>query len=308
MVVADAPLDVIATPSDSQVILTWGVPYDNGSAITDYLIERTTDQITWTPIAHSASIIPKIIATGLTNKTTYYFRVAAINGSGTSSYSTIVSAMPEFVEYAEYCSVKDVADWLRIDINANTNPSRSQVDNMIIMNQELFDQETGHSWQTNRVYDTEQLDANDQWVNGKGMPLYLKHRRLKPYDSTKGDKIEIWNGDEWVLQTVTDNSFFHFDTVNGILYVRGYVFSLFRHGRFRVTYRYGGSSEGRSIPKDIKKALILMTSIDILSTDFKMSQIGYGGEGNVNKKDIMEKWDAMVKKTIWNRSEIQSVW
>lgn len=234
-----------------------------------------------------------------------------ITASDGTNIQTIVFAILSEDALPEYCTEKDIADWLRIDINANTNPNKTQVRNYIIMNERTIDYQTGHSWLKNgQSYVHDQADIPiGAWHFSRGMPIYLKHRFVRQFDSSQGDKVEIWDGNTWQNQTIDANTFIYVDEQRGIMYIRGYLYSILTHNRFRVTYRYGGNNEGPDVvPKDIKKACMLMTAIDILSTDFKMSQIAYGGEGNVQKKDIMEKWQAIINQTIQSHSELQVVW
>ncbi|WP_428323674.1 hypothetical protein [Nitrosopumilus sp.] len=214
------------------------------------------------------------------------------------------------VRSPEYCSVGNIADWFRIDINANTDPNTTMVEEFIMDNEDKIDRETGHSWLTKKVYTAEVHNVSDIYDYGHGMYIPLKHRQLKPWDESEGDLFEIWNGIEWTPQTVTGNNLVHFEESKGLLYIRGFIYTILRKNRFRVTYRYGGTKEvvdGQPIPRDIKKCCKLMTCIDMLTTDFKMSEISYGGMGNVAKKDIIEIWQKEIDKIIWNYSEIQVV-
>jgi len=51
-----------------------------------------------------------------------------------------------------------------------------------------------------------------------------------------------------------------------------------------------------------------MTAINILETDFKMSQIAYGGDGQVNKDKIMDRYQKKIDSIINDHSEIITVW
>ena len=51
-----------------------------------------------------------------------------------------------------------------------------------------------------------------------------------------------------------------------------------------------------------------MTCLDILASDFTMSQIAYGGEGNINKEKVMDRWLKEIDNILWTRSEITPVW
>lgn len=227
--------------------------------------------------------------------------ITASDGSSSATGSFELLRLPE------YCQVKDIADWLRVNINSNTDPNREMVNNYIMMNEDHIDRETAHTWLTDKIYTTDTFNVSDVYDYGHGMYIPLKHRAVKEWDSTKGDKFEIWNGIEWVEQVV-NNIFVNFEPTKGVLYIRGYIYTILTKNRFRITYRYGGSKEGETVPRDIKKACMLLTCMDILSTDFKMSQIAYGGEGNIDKKGVMDKWQKDVDKIIWNHNEIITIW
>ena len=212
------------------------------------------------------------------------------------------------ISTASYCSVGDVADWLRIDINANTNPNTKMTEKIILRNEDEIDRRTGHTWRTVQ-YANETLDVNLLHDFGRGMGAYLKHRMIKPFDESLGDKVELWDGQRYVEFSSPNDSTITVEPTMGIMYFRGFIFTLLRKHRFRITYRYGGDQEGTSpVPRDIEKACLLMTSIDILSTDFQFSQLAYGGEGNVDKNSVMTRWQSQIDHIIMNRQEFQTVW
>jgi len=88
------PTNVAATAGNTTVTLTWGAPSNNGGyAVTGFAVYRSTSSgaetllttlgytFTWTN-------------TSLTNGTTYYYKVAAMNAIGTGTKSAEVSAKP----------------------------------------------------------------------------------------------------------------------------------------------------------------------------------------------------------------------
>lgn len=213
-----------------------------------------------------------------------------------------------------YCTINDIADWLRITINANSDPNTNMVKNNIMDNEDRIDRLTGHSWMADRQA-VEEFSVNNLYDWGRGMPLFPRHRNIKTFSASDGDKFELWDGENWVDNTPSggDDSIIYFQEIKGITYLRGYLFTILKTNRFRITYRYGGDNDKRiaeteTIPRDIQKACRLMTSIDILSTDFAMSQIAYGGEGNIDKQKIMDRWQKEIDEIIWSRSEIITTW
>lgn len=95
--VPTAPTAVVATPGVTQVTVTWGAPTsDGGNALTTYVVERSTSPTSGFVIVGTQPMeAPKqFVSTPLTSGTTYYFRVLAQNGVGTSPASAIVSAVP----------------------------------------------------------------------------------------------------------------------------------------------------------------------------------------------------------------------
>jgi hypothetical protein len=93
----DAPTDLVATPSSTQMVLTWTAPVDNGGAsITDYIVEYklNSEPTTWTTFADGTSATTGATVTGLTNDLSYNFRVSAVNSVGTGAVSSTATATP----------------------------------------------------------------------------------------------------------------------------------------------------------------------------------------------------------------------
>jgi len=94
--VPGAPTSVSGTASgNAQVSLTWAAPSSTGGiSITDYTVQYSSDSgNSWTTLSRSASAATSATVTGLTNGTSYVFRVAAVNGIGTGAYSTASSSV-----------------------------------------------------------------------------------------------------------------------------------------------------------------------------------------------------------------------
>jgi hypothetical protein len=93
-----APTSLSATGGNAQVSLTWTAPsYNGGSSITDYSVQFSTNSgSTWTNVSRTASTTASQVVTGLTNGTSYVFRVAGINANGTGTYTAASSSVTPF--------------------------------------------------------------------------------------------------------------------------------------------------------------------------------------------------------------------
>ncbi|MEN9798896.1 MAG: hypothetical protein RL653_2592, partial [Pseudomonadota bacterium] len=95
------PTNVTTQPGSTLVGLSWSAPTDTGdSAITDYIIQYSTDLSAWTTFPDGTSTALDATVTGLANGTSYAFRVAAVNASGTGPYSANASGKPVSVPEA----------------------------------------------------------------------------------------------------------------------------------------------------------------------------------------------------------------
>ena len=59
-----------------------------GSAITDYIIQYSTDGSSWTTFSDGTSTDTSVTITGLSECNDYYYRVSAVNGIGTGTTSS----------------------------------------------------------------------------------------------------------------------------------------------------------------------------------------------------------------------------
>ncbi len=94
--VPGAPTLNVPTAGNGSVGLSWSAPVSNGGAtITDYAIYRSTTAGAETQLATTGSgSILTYTDTAVSNGTTYFYKVAAINGVGTGALSNERSATP----------------------------------------------------------------------------------------------------------------------------------------------------------------------------------------------------------------------
>lgn len=138
--VPSKPVILNAIPEDSYAVLSWYVPYNGGTPITGFVLTSYTNLQTNSnlpPIIESASItvvgnVSTAVFNGLTNNTTYWFTVAAVNFIGTSlesDISDLVTPTPAALIKKDkpipYCRVHCTNNYKRISTSTN-NPNETK--------------------------------------------------------------------------------------------------------------------------------------------------------------------------------------
>jgi hypothetical protein len=199
-----------------------------------------------------------------------------------------------------YCTVEDIADFLRIPITATTTPNKTQVEKIINRKEEELDRRIGHTFGREKKVTKEIHDLALLYTFGWGTPIWLQHRQIKPLNSSSGDKIEVWKGSGSAYDDILSNDqWYEFDETYGRLYLRGFLFSIMRKNRIRVTYRYGDET----VPDDVEDACVKLTCIDIISTSLRMDQIPIGGSA-INVENSIKLWREDIEDCIVNRREV----
>ena len=204
-----------------------------------------------------------------------------------------------------YCTAGDVADFLRIPITATSSPNKTQVEKIINRKEDELDRRMGHAWRSKKI--TRELhDLPLLYTFGWGTPLFLAHRNLYDFDAAEGDKIEIWEGAASNWTNILGNSeWYDANYERGTVHLRGYIFSILRKNRVRVTYRYGGEGFGGDtvIPGDIADCIIKMTAIELVNTSLRMDRLPMGGTG-IDLQAVKARWETDIEKCIDNRREV----
>jgi hypothetical protein len=197
-----------------------------------------------------------------------------------------------------YCTVADVSDFLRVPITSTTTPNKAQVEKIILRKEQELDRRIGHHFGGVIASAAEVHDLPLLYSYGWGSPIFLKHRQIADIDASLGDKIEVWTGDSYANHT-GDTGVHNLEGTYGKLYFRGYIFTIMRKNRIRVTYRYGELT----VPYDIQDSCIKLVSIDILNSSFRMDILPTGANG-VDISASKSDWRADIENCIENRQEI----
>jgi hypothetical protein len=88
MAIPSIPQSFTAQQGNGQVSLTWSLT----AGATSYIVQRSTDGVTYTSLA--SPTINNYLDTTVSVGTLYYYKVASVNGSGTSPYSAPQSVIP----------------------------------------------------------------------------------------------------------------------------------------------------------------------------------------------------------------------
>jgi hypothetical protein len=203
-----------------------------------------------------------------------------------------------------YCTIADISDFLRVPITATTTPNKTQVEKIIRRKEDELDRRMGHAWRSTKIT-REVHDLPLLYKFGWGTPIFLKHRRIYDFSGDAGDKIEIWQGASSTWEDILGNStWYDIEYERGTLALRGFIFSILRKSRVRVTYRYGGEdySGDTVIPLDIEDCIVKMTSIELLNTSFRMDELPTGGMSNTSESK--RKWEEDIEKCVDNRREM----
>ena len=204
-----------------------------------------------------------------------------------------------------YCTAGDVADFLRIPITATTTPNTAQVEKIIKRKEDELDRRMGHAWRSKKK--TRELhDLPLLYTFGWGTPLFLQHRNIYEFDGDEGDKIEIWSGAAANWEDILGNNTWY-DAIyeRGTVLLRGFIFSILRKNRVRVTYRYGGENFAgdTEIPGDIADCIIKMTAMELVNTSLRMDRLPMGGTG-IDLQAVKTRWIEDIEKCIDNRREV----
>lgn len=92
-VVPGAPTGLSRAPGDTAMTLTWTAPAGASPAVTGYKVYRGTSSGTETLLTTLGNVTT-FGDTGLTNGTTYYYKVSAVNAVGEGALSSEVSGTP----------------------------------------------------------------------------------------------------------------------------------------------------------------------------------------------------------------------
>lgn len=210
-----------------------------------------------------------------------------------------------------YCTPTEVASYYPKveEFDASTTPTRSKVVQFIEKWSSRFDRRTGQSFRANQVIDETHDHLNlYYWLSGH--PIRLRKRNIiTPLDSSKGDKLEVYDGNEWHdwvddpdMQEGRDQEYW-VDGPVGVVYI--YNRAILRpHPKFRLTYRYGNPD----VPHDVRDAVAARAAGDLIDTDYWSGNVpGNQTEGGNSVQDSVRRWEEQWQRVVRDYKKIQWV-
>lgn len=199
-----------------------------------------------------------------------------------------------------YIQATDVSELLQIEtFSTETSPTLNQVEKIIERKEGRINQRLNHAWGTLTQTESD-LYLNVTFVDPRnGVRFDLPNYDVKPFDVSEGDKIEVWNGSEYIeflsAETAGRDKDYWVDSKLGVLYIRNIV-QQYTKRPIRVTYRYGTTV----IPKSIEELALYLTAIDVLSMYPKAVNFVDDGNSQTSSQDQRITYFKQEVKQIYN--------
>ncbi len=155
----------------------------------------------------------------------------------------------------------------RLTFDATTDPLLAEVEDWINDAEDIIDRTCRHAWREVQVTNEYHNLPLGQWRFGVEIRVPTTRRPLRTFVSGT-DKIEIWNGGEWV-ELISDASYtegrqndYFIAYESGEIFVRT-LRPVLQERSIRLSYKHGEST----VPRDIKRAAMLLTALNILEND-----------------------------------------
>jgi subtilisin family serine protease len=145
-VAPSVPTSLTAVGGVTQASLSWTAPTQSGGAdVTDYVVEYSFNSgSTWTVFADGVSTSTSATVTGLTNGTTYQFRVKAVSSGGTSEASSTATAVVGVPSAPTSLSATPLGLSIRLSWTAPAQNGGSVITDYVAQ----FSTDSGATWST----------------------------------------------------------------------------------------------------------------------------------------------------------------
>lgn len=218
-----------------------------------------------------------------------------------------------------YCEAQDVVNFLRVKDDdgqrliiddSNEEITKTEIEALILEAEDYIDDQTHHAWRSTSVASEMHNFPYIRWgYHGYRYPLtavlekpiFLNHRKIRGPFVSGTDKIEVWESSAYVDYVATKSegraNDWWCDYEQGILYFVSSFPNRYLNA-VKMTYRYGHET---TVPRDIKKACIMLVATDILSTEGFSVLLPQGGTPEYTFRDKISLWEAQIDKIMKRR-------
>ncbi len=219
-----------------------------------------------------------------------------------------MSLEPAGIDAKGYCEPEDVATYFdRFDtFEADTAIGRDRIERQIASKSSKIDTYTSHAWRERRVVnEMKNLEGPYRWESGLAIKLTRRDIRT-PLDSDKGDKLQVWRGNEYEDFVESDEytegrqEDYWIEESTGMLHIYRRKSFFNRYRNLRLTYRFGKEI----VPADIVEACAKLVAADLMESDFYR----YTTPGNEEAPDaerVAESWREQVWEDLEPYKEVR---
>lgn len=213
-----------------------------------------------------------------------------------------MSLEPATVEAEGYCEPEDVVMYFdRFDeFTTDTNPPRDTVERRISSAASRIDTFTSHAFRERRIEnEMKNLEGPYRWESGLAIKLTQRDIRT-PLDESKGDKLEVWRGNEYEDFVSSDeysygrDEDYWIEEATGMLHIYRRKAFFNRYRNLKMSYRFGKEK----VPADVTEACAKLVAADLMRTDFYR----YTTPGNEEAPDAERIAEQFVEEA-WDRLE-----
>lgn len=197
---------------------------------------------------------------------------------------------------ASFCNiVDDEGDRAVFGTNPPT-PTQAEVEDFINEAEENIEKTCQTAWGTRLLQKTDEW--HDYFYDYLESSIKLELGDVITFDTAEGDKLEVWDGANWIdwIATLTEgrDDDFYVDYRLGKIYFHNRRPSYRKNG-IKVTYRVRASA---TVPKPIKAACALSVGILLGNSEFASILFPAGESENNTPEDRMTRWENQINNKL----------
>lgn len=241
---------------------------------------------------------------------------------GGSSGQAQIYTSPTTTYYATPDDVARILGFPSGKFNQSTTPSLIDVTAIINGVEDEIDQTTGHAWRLRTVehqeyYEMGRLGRRYSWFVWQGYPIELRHRKVQPFDTTKGDVFQVMmaggtpNWVDWtpyqIISGTGNTGRWWADWDSGWIYLL-YAWLGYKSFTVRTIYRYGTVDANLNPypPADLRYACAMRAASILAIASEKWNLLPEGANNIVLAPEKVEYWQQYYDSVISRYTEFSN--